>query len=267
MKEGYKRLFFGVEVQAPWPEKLPLGRMLDEKHRHMTLAFLGNVPFPPLQESLKDIPHPGIKVGISGHFDACLFLPPGHPNVVAWRAVLKDEQLALANFQQTLSRWLMGQGYFLQEREWLPHMTLCRKPFDPHAWKKTFVSLPMCTGSIHLYESMGNLVYEPIWSFPIKKPFDEIEHTADIAFLVRGETLLQIYHNAFTALAFKFAPLLNFFKPRPKIETIDEIVMALNESVGDADGLEGCPFKAVSFHGDVIQLEDSTLQWEMIVDV
>jgi RNA 2',3'-cyclic 3'-phosphodiesterase len=43
-----KRLFFAFEVDAPWPEALPSGRILEPSCRHMTLAFLGNIPFAPL---------------------------------------------------------------------------------------------------------------------------------------------------------------------------------------------------------------------------
>ncbi len=39
--EEEKRLFFGAEVSAPWPKELPQGRVLEEKARHLTLAFLG----------------------------------------------------------------------------------------------------------------------------------------------------------------------------------------------------------------------------------
>ena len=36
-----KRLFFGFEVKAPWPQGLPKGRILKEDQRHITIAFLG----------------------------------------------------------------------------------------------------------------------------------------------------------------------------------------------------------------------------------
>ena len=38
-----KRLFFGFEVDAPWPS-LPEGRMIKEKDRHVTVAFLDRLP-------------------------------------------------------------------------------------------------------------------------------------------------------------------------------------------------------------------------------
>lgn len=267
MKEEMKRLFFGVEVHAPWPPKLPLGRMLDASHRHITLAFLGNIPLHPLQDILSTIPIPTDSIGLAGEFDICLLLPPHRPNVVAWHAKWREESPWIVTFQHNLSVWLSAHHYSMDKREWMPHTTLCRKPFDPHAWKKTFTSLPFYLQSIHLYESIGNLTYIPIWSYPVLAPFEEIDHTADMAFIVRGKTFQQLYHNAFTALAFRFPSFLNYFAEKLSIQTIDDVIIGLNQIIGEADAAMGCPFKAVSFHGEAVALQNETLQWEMIVDV
>ncbi len=267
MKNDIKRLFFGLEVNAPWPEKLPVGRLLDPTHRHMTLAFLGNIPFSPLKALLANFPKPAMRVGLVGHFSACLTLPHRHPNVVAWQAHWSNESIKIISFQKTLVDWLLQQHFAVDAREWLPHVTLCRKPFDPHAWKKTFASLPFYTGSIHLYESKGHLTYDSIWTYPLQIPFEEIEHTADIAFNIYGESLLQLYQHAFTALAFKYPPLLNFYLPQAQLADIDDLVIALNAIICQADKTTGCPFKAVSFHGEVMACADAIFKWEMIVDV
>lgn len=267
MEEEIKRLFFGVEVYAPWPERLPHGRLLDAAHRHMTLAFLGNIPYLPLLEQLKEFPDPLLRIGVVGKFDRSLLLPVRHPHVVAWQGSWYDGSQALSSFQKTLTDWLAQLNYPVDRRDWLPHVTLCRSPFDGRAWQKTFMPLPFFTQSIHLYESVGKLVYVPIWTYPIQVPFEELDHTADIAFNVYGKSLLELYHHAFTALAFKFPALLRYFIDRPVLETIDDVVIVLNDVVGRADRDLGCPFKAISFHGDVLIHSDNTLQWEMIVDV
>ena len=267
MKEDIKRVFFGLEVDAPWPTELPRGRILDAGHRHMTLAFLGNVQYPPLRDILINFPTPPIKIGLVGHFDKCLALPPRRPHAVAWHALWQDDNQKLVTFQKTLSDWLRHNNYTVDEREWLPHTTLCRQPFDLPAWEKAFVSIPFYTGAIHLYESLGDLKYVPIWSYPILGPFEEIEHIADMGFKIYGETIQQLYHHAFTAIAFKFPQLLDYFKPVQQVQTLDEIIMTLNEIVGRADGEIGCPMKAVSYHGDIVKHTNSTLEWEMIVDV
>ena len=210
MNDEIKRVFFGIEVHAPWPSKLPQGRLLDESHRHLTLAFLGNVSYSPLSSILESFPKPPLLIGPVGQFDTFLLLPPRRPNVVAWHTVWLDQNTPLIAFQKRLADWLRQFNYSVDEREWLPHVTLCRQPFNPRAWEKFFVPLPFYAGSIHLYESVGNLNYIPVWSWPIQSPFEEIEHTADMAFIVRGETLQQLYYNAFTALAFKASPFLEF---------------------------------------------------------
>jgi 2'-5' RNA ligase/SHS2 domain-containing protein len=266
--ENKKRLFFGLEVSAPWPETLPLGRLLDVKHRHMTLAFLGNIPFPPLEKLLETFPACPMKVGSAGFFDKCLLLPPRHPKVLAWHVSWLAESSPVEPFQETLSHWLREAGYPIESREWLPHVTLCRAPFDPHAWKKSFSPLPFYTSAIHLYESVGNLVYEPIWTYPIAAPFVEIDHTADIAFIISGESLLQIYTNAFVALAFKFPEFTEYYEqPQINLSSIDDVVILLNQIVTAVDSADGSPIKAVSFHGNVIKQSNDVLNWEMIVDV
>jgi 2'-5' RNA ligase len=267
MLDEIKRLFFGIEVHAPWPSQLPPGRLLDEAHRHLTLAFLGNIPYPSLEDLLDHFPHPSMQVGSVGYFDSCLTLPPRHPHVIAWQAHWVDERSPVIAFQKTLVEWLLSHHYSLDTRAWKPHVTLCRQPFDSHAWKKVFVPLPFYASSIHLYESTGNLNYVPLWSYPIQPPFEEIDHTADMAFIIRGETLQQLYRNAFASLAFKAPQFLDFFSPEPSLQTLDDLIIVLNNIIAHMDSAVGCPMKAVSFHGKVVTLPNSLLQWEMIVDV
>ena len=187
--------------------------------------------------------------------------------MIAWHAHFFDENTSIIAFQKTLNDWLFSQQYSLDTRAWNPHVTLCRQPFDPHAWKKAFTPLPFYTSSIHLYESRGNLNYIPLWSYPIKLPFEEIDHTADMAFIIRGETLQHLYLNAFACLAFKAPEFLDFFTHALSFSTLDDIIIALNGILCSVDAAVGCPMKAVSFHGEIVTLQDSLLQWEMIVDV
>lgn len=265
MKEEIKRLFFGVEVHAPWPSEFPPGRLLDKTHRHLTLAFLGNIPYLPLLNLLENFPNPSGFLGSVAHFDSCLSLPERHPHVVAWH-VHWDEDSPIIEFQKILVNWLLSHHYSLDTREWNPHVTLCRQPFDLPAWKKSFKPLPFYIGSIHLYESLGNSNYISLWKYPVKPPFEEIEHTADMAFIIRGTSLQQLYLHAFTSLAFKASEFLDFFKSPDSLNTLDDLIIALNAIIANVDGSVGCPMKAVSFHGDIV-VNDSLLEWEMIVDV
>ncbi len=269
MAEEIKRLFFGLEIQAPWPEELPHGRLLLPSERHLTLAFLGNVPFSPLKEKLNQNElHIPFSLGFAGFFDSVLFLSPRNPNVVAWGVHWITDTTPLIAFQKEIVRWLRSIGYSVDHpnREWLPHATICRRPFDRRGWEKQFTVLPFIITAIHLYESVGQLRYIPLWSHPMKPPFEEIEHTADIAFNIHGKTLQDIYKHALTALAFKHPPLLKYFS-NEEIKNLDDIIIGLNNVISKADQESGCPFKAVSFHGEIQQNADHTLTWEMIVDV
>jgi len=118
-----------------------------------------------------------------------------------------------------------------------------------------------------LYESVGNLTYKPIWSHPIAAPFEEFDHTADIAFTVRGETMAQLLLHAATALAFRVPALLPLLPTLPPAVTLEDSVAALNTIIATVDAASGCPLKAVSYHGDITTDADGVLSWEMIVDV
>lgn len=236
------RLFFGMEVIAPWPEVFPSGRVLLESDRHLTLAFLGETTMP----DLRSFPKPDFSCGWVGIFDKPLVLA----HVLAWHIRWLDE--GPLTYQKQLAKWLNLKDEFLS------HVTLARKPVDESAWKKTFSPLPLYVKNINLYESLGHSKYNIIWQCSLPAPFDEIEHTADIAFVVRGNLFL---HAQF-ALAFHFPPLIDYLD-QSAITDLDEIVSALNRLIAKVDGEIGCPFKAVSFHGNKNHLQE----WEMIVDV
>jgi 2'-5' RNA ligase len=255
-----KRLFLGMEVVAPWPESLPKGRILDESDRHLTLAFLGDANLPQLQELLNSFPKPPFQIGLAGIFDKALFLR----HVAAWHIQWLEREELFLTFQKNLVNWLKSQGLHPKEGKFLSHVTLARRPFSTPEWQKSFHPLPMYVKNIHLCESLGNSEYEVCWNFPILAPFDEIEHTADIAFLVRGENLQQLFLHAQLALCFHFPPMLTFIKNR-SVANLDEIVAVLNGMILKADIELGCPFKAVSFHGEL--QKNQFLEWEMIVDV
>ena len=262
------QLFFGIDVIAPWPEKFPGGRILEEKERHMTLAFLGKVEEEKIMALLPDFPKPDFKVGIVGKFDQCLFLPPRHPRVVAWNIQWLEESGNFDDFLANLFEWLEKIGFVAKpKREFCPHVTLSRGSFIPKEWEKTFTPLPAMATDIHLFESLGFSKYRSLWKYRLKAPFEELEHTGDIAFIVRGESLLQLFQHAQLAMAFPYPPILPYLSSKVSFNSLDEIVMELNTIVTQADQEIGVPFKGVSFHGKITQEEDQTMCWEMIIDV
>ena len=51
-RRGFETAFFGAQVEAPWPKDYPPARMIPEKTRHITLAFLGQNPLSHVQSFL-----------------------------------------------------------------------------------------------------------------------------------------------------------------------------------------------------------------------
>lgn len=258
MNEDEKRLFFGFSIEEPWPYKYPKGRIIDENSRHLTLAFLGNVSFSSLEKALVQFPEPHFQLGPCGICDQLLFLT----RVVAQHVTWFEGGKQLATFQITVLDWLESLGYSVDRRPFLPHITLARAPFDQKEWEKWFEPLPCMVTGIHLYESIGNLTYKSIWEIPFTRPFVEIEHTADIAFHVRGKNPAEFYLNAALALSFKFPPFLSFIEKGP-VGDLNQVVKELNRMIAQCDLSTGCPFKAVSYHTKLTP----ELDWEMIVDV
>ncbi len=244
-----RRLFFGVEIRAPWPDNEPKGRLIGHQSRHMTLAFLGNVEEAPKMEGFPQSP---VAIGPAGLFDEPLFLR----NVLAYHVKWLGPDW-IGGYAKKVQTWL-GK---VDRREWTPHVTVARKPYEKKEWKKAFVPLPVLGGSIHLYESTGNLHYEPIWTLALKWPIEYLDHTADVGFLVRGENLEQLFQNAQIAMAFECPRVLDYLVDEP-VSSLDEIVGHLNGIIARMDIEEGSPFKAVSYSGDYVDGE-----WEMIIDV
>lgn len=265
-----KRIFYGLEVKAPWPEKLPDGRFLCETDRHLTLAFIGNVDYDEAAPFLEKPPLPTRKLGVSGWFSKCLFLPYKHPRCVSWHVEWMTGFDQTLGYQQQMTDYLIKSSLLsekVRNRTFLPHVTICRKPFLINQWKKVFTPLPLIATNLHLYESVGNLRYQPIWSHEVIPPFEEIDHTADIAFHIHGETVEEVYLHACIALAFEHPPVLRYIDQSTQVSSVDDIIIALNELITRIDSEEGCPFKAVSFHGSLEKTAHATLSWEMIVDV
>lgn len=181
-----KRLFFGFNILSTWPDNIPKGRIIRETDRHMTVAFLGNIEFEQLEIILKDIPKPTSPYGFSGIFDKVEFLPHKHPNVVAWHADLRCDLPWVENYYKILNAWLNEKGMATTtHNHFLPHVTLARKPFNCHDWCTQFRESVFISTALNLYESMGGLIYKPIWTHPLLAPFEKI---SDREFIVRGQT-------------------------------------------------------------------------------
>ncbi len=270
--DDIQRLFFALEAHAPWPYHLPQGRLLQESERHMTLVFIGECNASLLLQSISDFPKPPFPFALTGLFDTPLLLPhPRRPNVAAWHVELFENEYLINDYYRTFERWLFSRGFLkkIEERPFLPHVTLARAPLDAKGWMKNFVPLPVTFPTLHLYQSLGNLTYRPIWSHPLHPAFVPIEHTADLAFHLYGRSIQEIGLHALSALWNEGPELLAYHEPMTEedYQTIESLIAYLNRLVSRADREIGTRLKAVSYHGDVKLGESGYLEWEMIVDV
>ncbi len=256
-----KRLFFGFELSCPWPEEYPSGRLLANKDRHLTLVFLGDIQAEKLLESLPHLPLPSFQIAPVGLFDKLLTLPPESPRVVSWHVQWLLKKSQILQYRTSLIDYLKSLGYRVDLRPFLSHLTVARAPFDAEKWQEAFAPLPCFVKALHLYETTGNLEYTPLFSLPLLAPFEEFDHTADIAFTIYGDSFQELYLHATLALSFKFPPLLSYLREE-QIQDQLGLIKALNQLISLSDIEEGCPFKAVSYHG---QFQNH--KWEMIVDV
>lgn len=269
MEKNKKRLFFGFEIEALWEDLILEKKMILENNRHMTVLFLGDdIDVEKINSYIPHIPKCEFDIGPCGFFNKCLFLPIKEPRLVAYQVDFFDKTYLIEKFQRELFDFFKAKNFLLKQRDnFLPHVTICRNDFDMDAWKKSFKFLPLYIKSFNLFESLGNSEYKTLWKKDFIKPFVEIFHTADIAFNIKGKTYQDLLYNSFIALSFKSIDVLFYHKELTKVESIDDVIINLNEIVTKAE-IDGIfiPFKAISFHANVKKV-DNILNWEMIVDV
>ncbi len=265
MHDDDRRLFFGLEVQSPWPSILPEGRVLGEGHRHLTLAFLGNTFYPTLRDQLPLLPAPVFHIGPVGVFNTCLFLPEKDPRVVAWHVQWLGDR-AVETYQDVLTAWLSENGYGLESRPFLPHVTMARPPFSQEDWKASFSPLPLYLSALHLYESVGPMRYEPVWSLPFSRPFEPLQGEGG-RFLIRGTYIAQLQTHAEIALAFACPALAALLPLHDHPTSVEEVVAHLNRLLKIAAQEVALPFRSVLSEGRLRKGDNGSLEWEMILEM
>jgi len=271
-KKEQKRVFFGFEIDSFWIDLPKENKIIDEKMRHITLLFLGDVPADEITsyiDELSKLEKTSFDIGPVGYFNKCLFLPHKNPRLVAFEVDFFNKIDEIKKFQKLLLNFFNKKNIPLKEKKpFLPHVTISRGHFDKKKWEDHFKLAPLYIKSMNLYESFENSKYSTLWKEDFIKPFEEIKHTADMAFIIRGKNFVDLLYNSFIALSFKLLDFLKYiYLLRADVNNIDDVIINLNEIVtqSEIDGIF-LPFKAISFHSNIIK-EKNILNWEMIVDV
>ena len=256
-----KRLFIAWECSTSYSENFPRGRPIYPLH--LTLAFLGDCKLTSELASPEFFQSALGKIAPCGLAKKLLFLPEDTSRVVA----LEIDSLPQRFFKgrQIIVDWLQKNGFPIDRQPFYPHVTLSRRPFDKEEWIRWFKDTTILCKKLHLYESIGNLVYKPLWSIPFTPPHEEIEHTADFGFLIRGYDLKEILSNAQIALGTKFPELIPYITSSEPTD-LNQTILLLNKMISEIDEEIGSPIKAVSYHG-TLEKKNDFLEWEMIIDV
>ncbi len=269
-QENSTPFFIAAEVIAPWPEKMPKsGRLISPDSRHLTLAHLRETSFQSIEKVLAKSPIHHLKISPVGQFTDTLFLPNSkQPRLVAWEVQRLEKKKASRQILQDVRDDLENCGIEIDKKAFHPHVTLAQGDIDVDEWKDHFTKIPLILKKIHLYRSEGNGRYQSLWNLPLELPFQEMPHTADMAFLLRGKTPEEIHLHAQVAIAFAFPQFFPYLDQENSSHHLDDIVIHLNELVSRVDCAMGSPLKAVSFHGEIAKKAINDIyEWEMIIDV
>ncbi len=240
------RFFFGFSIQAPWAQKEPQGRAVPIPFRHMTTDFLGNRDRKEIELLIPQISFPSFF--LTGILKELIFLPFDSPRTVS-----------------TTCQFFTGEKnlYEFVKKEFLPHTTLCRSPFDKKGWVTSFKPLPFFSQQFALFETVGSLQYEIKHSWPLLIPFSPIDHPAGLCFKIQAFSYEELYYHAAIALSFSFPTAVSFIQLATP-QDFDSVLDELNKLIARLDSEHGSPFKSVSVHGEAF-FNGPILTWEMIV--
>lgn len=162
-----KRVFIACSIKADWPKQFPPGKILTIDNRHLTIVFLGNVENEKLS-IIKKAPKPLFAQMPSGILDKIIPLPTRRPKAIAYHANLTIERQAMFDYQQTMVKWFSQHQFKVDDRRFLPHITIARPPFKTNQWHHDFEPMPFKVTGVHLYESLGYRQYQILHSYTSK---------------------------------------------------------------------------------------------------
>ncbi|QVL57301.1 MAG: hypothetical protein KFB93_07945 [Simkaniaceae bacterium] len=254
-----KRLLFGFEVHAPWPEALPDIKTLKAKNRHLTLLFFGDTSYKKIHEHIRYMTKPSFRVGPVAISDSCLCLPNRSPDIITWHVESFGDD-PIDEYQRVIHDYFLEKGYDLERKKFIKHITLGKSIALKKQIKKAFSPLPLYFTNLHLYESLHGDRYEPIWTYDLLPPFEEKEEGH---FILYGESFQQVFLNAQIALAFKFPALVPFLDPNYKVRNLHDGGIRLTTIINQAFREAKVPIEKATFP-DSGQEEKGLLTWDLI---
>jgi 2'-5' RNA ligase len=195
------RLFLALKVRAPWPKESFKGKMIQEEFRHITLAFLGQTNEETYLELIKDLKKVKLPpFALFGYFDHFLPLPKSSPRLLSWHATFSYDEKEIYAFAEEMKLFFKERGLLKKEdKAWLPHVSICRKPFDFLSWKKSFKPLPFYATDLCLYEAIGNLKYREVLKRPLLTPFS-FANEKEVH--IKAKTHEELYLHTLSAMSF-----------------------------------------------------------------
>ena len=255
-----KRLLFGFEVHAPWPESLPDMKTLKAKNYHLTLLFFGNTSYKKIHEHIRYMPKPTFRVGPVAFSDSPLRLPNRSSDVITWHVEPFGEDV-IDEYQRVIYDYFLEKGYDLERKKFIKHITLGKSAVLKKEAKKSFRSLPLYFKNLHFYESYQGDQYEPIWTYDLLPPFEEKKNGH---FVLYGESFQQTFLNAQIALAFKCPALVPFLDSSYKVRNLHDGGIRLTTIINQAFRKAEVPIERVIFP-DSGQEENGLLTWDLFV--
>lgn len=249
-------LFLGLETELP-DIKILDGRALKKEDLHITLVFLGAKERQKTLELIKKSPPPPFYLPPVALCKKELFLS----SVAAF-------DVEFLNKRNLFFKWRSALDEFFEIKEtrpYIPHITMARGPKNPVFWEKLSFPFPCFFKNLHLYESLGHSRYEKLWTFSFPLIFEPLDHTADYGYVIYGESYDELYLHALATLCFDFPELTSYLNEK-SFNSLEDVIIGLNEILSLADEQKGVAIKAISFSSK-IQKYGQGLRWEMIIDI
>lgn len=259
--QDIKRLLFGFEALAPWPDVLPDEKTLKARKRHLTLLFFGNTSYKKMYQHIRYMPKPFFRLGPVAVADSFLSLPHRSSNVLTWHVESFGENL-IDEYQRVIFDYFEEKGYPLEGKKFIKHITLGKNGSIIQEIKKNFHPLPLCFLNLHLYEKHQDEHYEPIWTYDLLPPFEEVEEGH---FFIHGESFQQLFLNAQIALAFKCPEFVPFLDQTYQVRNLQDGGVRLTTLINQAYRAVKLPIKKAIFPDGGYE-RNGLATWDLFVE-